>query len=110
MTGEMHAISQDGIDSNGEEWPIHAAIAKAVGGTLQPFDQYQGPYISIGADLRVGNAPYSMPVQHLGIKRLWLTVTEDGIPTVYREDTDTQAECCWDDTESAIAAAQSLLV
>ena len=48
MTGEMNSIQQDGHDSNDEYWPIHAAVAKITGGTLRPFDVYQGPYISSG--------------------------------------------------------------
>ena len=108
MTGEMCSITQKGVDSDGNEWPIHAAIAKAVRGTLQPFDQYQGPYILIGSDVRAGQAPYQVAVQHLGVKRLWISETAEG-PVVYREDTDTQARFMYEDTESAIAAAQSLL-
>lgn len=50
MTGEM---SRDEVTE--ENFPIHFAIAKALGGTVHPFDQYQGPYISnfpdVGAKL-----------------------------------------------------------
>jgi hypothetical protein len=50
MTGEMHRIDQDtGIDSNGDGWPLHLAIAKHTGGELRPFDVYQGPYIQTSA-------------------------------------------------------------
>ena len=45
MAGEMASITQDGIDSDGESWALHAAVAKAVSGELRPFDKYQGPYI-----------------------------------------------------------------
>lgn len=41
MTGEM---SRDEVTE--ENFPIHFAIANALGGTVHPFDQYQGPYIS----------------------------------------------------------------
>lgn len=38
MTGEM--------DQNDlKDWPIHQAVAEALGGRLQPFDVYAGPYI-----------------------------------------------------------------
>ena len=91
MTGEMAWIKQDGTDSNGEEWGVHAAIARALDGTLRPFDVYQGPYIAIrGA-------------------RLWLT-TDDGVfGQVYNERTDTlshEFECR--DIEAAIEAARTI--
>jgi hypothetical protein len=47
MTGEMSWIKSDGTDANGEQWKVHAAVAKAVRGSLRPFDAYQGPYIRI---------------------------------------------------------------
>lgn len=103
MIGEMCQIDPvTATEPNGTEWPIHAAIAKAVGGTVRPFDQYQGPYIVIGSDVRIGTRPYQLAPLGLGIVRLW--VNED---TVYREDTDT-GEPYWD-TASAISAALSLL-
>src|SRR5271170_8037550 len=44
-TGEM---SQGELDASGrQEWPLHYAIADALGGTVRPFDQYQGPYIEL---------------------------------------------------------------
>jgi hypothetical protein len=111
MTGEMCSIDQSGLDSNGEEWPIHAAIAKALGGTLQPFDVYQGPYILIGEDVRTGNPPYAVAVQHMGVKRLWIVPVDNGpFLQVYREDTETlSSEFWWDDTDGAIAAAHELM-
>lgn len=45
MTGEMSRIDQKGHDSNGDDWPMHAAVAKALRCPLQPFDVYIGPYI-----------------------------------------------------------------
>ena len=39
MAGEMRHV-------NLAEWPIHNAVAAALGGRLRPFDQYQGPYIA----------------------------------------------------------------
>lgn len=114
MTGEMGYISQDGIDGDGECWELHAAIAKAVKGELKPFDKYQGPYIVVGADATVGRSPYTVPVQHLGCKRLWIVNDEEdnqgAIFRVWREDTDKLSEpFWWNDTEGAINQAKLLL-
>ncbi len=38
MAGEMRTV-------NPTEWPIHKAVADALGGRLRPFDEYQGPCI-----------------------------------------------------------------
>lgn len=43
MTGEMYKS-----DVTEEEYPLHFAIAKALHGTVEPFDVYQGPYVVIG--------------------------------------------------------------
>ena len=98
MTGEMHSINQDGEDSNGESWPLHAAIAKAVGGELRPFDVYQGPYILVDS------------LDYQGAKRLWIS-TEDGvICQVWREDNEALSDPFWgEDIETAIAEARALL-
>ena len=112
MTGEMCAIDQEGLDSNGDTWELHAAIAQAVGGELHPFDVYQGPYISVGGNVTVGNAPYTIPAQLPGIVRLWLVPDEhnEGFLRVYREDIDTLSWGFWyDDKNSAIEAAGELL-
>jgi len=107
MTGEMSYINTEtGIDSNGEHWPIQHAIAKAIGGELKPFDSYQGPYITVGRHLTVSNSPYAIPVQHLGIIRLWVIPDEIG-GQVYREDND--QICPYYDEISAIMAACDLL-
>ena len=88
MTGEMAYIDNEtGIDSNGESWPIHLAISKAVNGTLKAFDSYQGPYIAIGNDVKVGNTPYKIPINHLGCIRLWVCYVDELTLNVYREDT-----------------------
>jgi hypothetical protein len=48
-TGEMGYIDPvTGEEPDGTVWNIHAAIARALGGTIHPFDQYQGPYVQIG--------------------------------------------------------------
>jgi len=96
MTGEMNYINQNGIDSNGEVWGLHAALAEACGGELKPFDSYQGPYISI-----TGTSA-----------KLWLVEDNQdlsGYAHVYREDTEEYADFDLSDTESAICAARSLL-
>jgi len=108
MTGEMYSINQDGLDNDGNEWVIHAAIAKAVGGTLQPFDQYQGPYILVGGDVRIGSRPYQLAVQGLGIVRLWLGVDEDDMPCIYREDTDETVSYWPDDETTAIETVRGM--
>jgi hypothetical protein len=110
MTGEMSYINNEtGIDSNGESWPIHLAIAKAVNGTLRPFDSYQGPYISVGTDITVGDSPYKIPVNHLGCIRLWVCYEDEITACVYREDTEEVAYFDSDFTECAIYAAKGLL-
>jgi hypothetical protein len=108
MTGEMFAVNADGLDSNGDCWAVHAAIARAVGGTLEPFDVYQGPYICVGEDSRIGRWPYSALLP--GPCRLWLDADESGLGTVYREDTGTVAEY-WPESDetAAVEAARSLL-
>lgn len=110
MAGEMHHINQQGEDDSGNVWELHAAIAEAVNGELRPFDQYQGPYIVVGSDLTAGERPYAVPVQHLGIVRLWVCGQNDCEAVVYREDNDQRSPpFWWDDTEAAIAAARGLL-
>jgi len=110
MTGEMGYInSETGIDSNGDYWPIHHAIAKELNGELKPFDSYQGPYIVIGSDFVLQpNSDYRMPIQRFGIVRLWVYYDNDMELVIYREDTDKSLRC-WDDPESAIDAAKELL-
>ena len=113
MTGEMAYINPEtGIDSNGESWPIHLAIAKGVGGTLKAFDSYQGPYIAIGNDVRVGNPPYEIPINHLGCVRLWVCYENEYTSYVYREDIDDSISFetwCEDVHYYAIRAALELL-
>ena len=110
MTGEMSWINQDGEDSNGETWSTHAAVAKAVGGELKPFDAYQGPYIAVGGDVTVGESPYALAVQGLGIVRLWLCSDDGWLGYVYREDNDAQSmRFAMDDESAAIEAALEVL-
>jgi len=90
MTGEMSQA-----DVTEEAWPIHFAIAKEFGGTVRPFDVYQGPYIYIPSKGRV-----------------WVC-SEDGVfATVYRETTETSSEefpCYLDNLETALIAARAVL-
>ena len=97
MAGEMYEARRD-------EWPTHFAVAEAVGGEVRPFDYYQGPYIVVGQDIRIGSAPYEYCPPHMGVVRLWLT--DDG---VYREDTDTVRFCCPEFEDDVIAAAHAVL-
>ena len=97
MTGEMVTVVR-------EEWPIHAAIAEAVGGELKPFDVYQGPYIVVGKDVRVGKPPYQLAPKGLGVVRLWV-----GFDYVYREDTDEIEPVLPGSIEMAVFAAKDLL-
>lgn len=45
MTGEMNWIKPNGDAGDGESYPLHAAIARALRSRLRPFDTYVGPYI-----------------------------------------------------------------
>jgi hypothetical protein len=95
MTGEMQYIDQEGRDSNGEGWLLHAAIAKAVKGELKPFDRYQGPYINVN-----------------GIN-LWICPDDqsnNGVFYVYREDNKQRgAPFWWQDIKAAIRSSKALL-
>ena len=105
MTGEMVRA-----DVTRETWPTHFAIADALGGTVEPFDQYQGPYILIGNDIRAGAEPYAVAVRGLGVVRLWLCYDEGEFATVYNEATNEQSEPFFEfDEMAAIEAARSTL-
>ncbi|KKM74800.1 hypothetical protein LCGC14_1396630 [marine sediment metagenome] len=103
MTGEMFKS-----DVTPEAYPIHFAIAEALGGTVQPFDQYQGPYVCVGDDIRSGDEPYAVAVQGLGVVRLWLVDDGDG-PYVYNEANEKTASFPYDCVELAVEAARSVL-
>jgi len=110
MTGEMYTITQDGVSDDNEQWPLHAAVSRAIGGTLKPFDYYQGPYILLGEDVRIGRKPYDYPVMHVGVVRLWIFQDKRGMGRIYREDTDTTSDPFhWDDEETAINLAKEIL-
>ncbi len=90
--GEMGEISPEGEDDAGNVWSTHAAIARALGGELHPFDQYQGPYINVKG--------YT----------LWLT-TEDGVTgRVYNETAKMYSDPFnIEDLASATEAAQQVI-
>lgn len=51
MTGEMHKN-----DVTRDDYPLHFAIADALGGSVEPFDVYQGPYVDLpGTRLFIGS-------------------------------------------------------
>ena len=118
MAGEMPYIDPvTGETPDGEVYTLHAAIAKAVGGTIQPFDTYQGPYVVVGKDVRMGERPYQLAVQGVGVIRLWVGSDAgwpDYLARVYREDTDTLSEPFEaygpHAEEGAVGAALSLMV
>lgn len=93
MAGEMPYIDPvTGETPDGTVYTLHAAIAKAVGGTIQPFDVYQGPYVLVGADFRVGEPPYQYAPGGFGVKRLWVQSDDGFSATIYREDTEIESE------------------
>lgn len=72
-TGEM---SQEELDAHGrEEWPLHYAIADALGGVVKPFDQYQGPYIDLPEE-----------------GRLFIYSNDGVVGAVWNEDTKQESE------------------
>lgn len=80
MAGEMFES-----EVTREAYPLHFAIADAVKGRVRPFDQYQGPYVVVGPDIRAGCEPYAAIALHRGTVRLWV-VSEDGATAqVYNE-------------------------
>jgi len=109
-TGEM---SQQELDANGrEEWPLHYAIADALGGTVKPFDQYQGPYVLIGAEIR-GEGVYAPATPTPGVTRLWIS-SDDGVEgTVYNEENEKQSQPFLlygaGSEEDAVAAAKEVM-
>ena len=71
MTGEMNKA-----DVTRDAFPLHFAIARALRGTVLPFDVYQGPYV------RTAHG------------RLWLC-SNGGATTVYNEDRGTLSLPFW---------------
>lgn len=71
MTGEM---SQSEVTR--EAWPIHFAIADALGGEVRAFDQYQGPYVFVPRQGR------------FRARKLWLNWVANGFARIYDEMSD----------------------
>lgn len=88
------AGGQSPEDVSREEYPIWYIIADALGGTVEPFDVYQGPYITVP-----GNEG-----------RLFI-VTEDGVTAqVWNEHTNAISDEFWvEDENTAVDAAISIL-
>ena len=100
MTGEL---AQSEVTR--ETYPMHYAIADALGGAVIAFDTYQGPYILIGEDIRGGEGVYATAPTGLGVTRLWIS---DG-PIIYNEATEKSMPFFDDAPETAIAAAQATI-
>lgn len=84
MTGEMHRS-----EVTREAYPLHFAIADYLGGHVEPFDQYQGPYV--GSDHG----------------RLWICCDDDsGFGYVYAEQQDAKSESfpLYEDDSPSLAA------
>jgi hypothetical protein len=78
-------------DVTRESYSLHFAIADALGGKVRPFDMYQGPYVVIGNDVRIGIEPYAYCPPGTAT-RLWLC-SEDGCGgAVYNEANDKQSK------------------
>lgn len=105
MTGEMHQS-----EVTREAYPLHFAVADALGGVVHAFDQYQGPYVCIGPDLRIGQPPYAIAPKGLGIVRLWLCYDSSGWITIYNEANERTSDLFrWDNASTAVEAARSVL-
>ncbi len=104
MTGEMYRMYSidpiTGEEPDGMVWPLHAAIAKAVGGVIKPSDQHQGPYVLVGE----GTRPMC---------RLWIffgDYPDAGAARVYREDTGEESDFFYaENVEAAVDAALALM-
>ncbi|MGL1521390.1 hypothetical protein ACSTIE_23635, partial [Vibrio parahaemolyticus] len=89
-------------------YPLHFAIAEAIGAhaSVQPFDQYQGPYISVGEDFRSGDGVYALAPRMPGITRLWLQYSDQSEVSIYNEaNNKTSASFYEENTQDAISAA-----
>lgn len=76
MTGEM---SRDMVTR--EDYPLHFSIARALRGTVEPFDVYQGPYVRArGAQLFISSPEGD---------------NDSGLVVVWNERTDTASAPFW---------------
>jgi len=58
-----------------ENFPLHFAVAKSLGGVVRPFDQYQGPYVYVP-----------------GFGKFWLTMVGDSVCRWYNDYTEKMSE------------------
>jgi len=100
MAGEMSWVKANGDDSNGEGWPVHAAVARALRCRLRPWDVYCGPYIQT----KHGKLWLSTDDGITGTACLW----PGGVPPAYREPLTTDY-FPYDDTNEALAACRAVL-
>ena len=100
MTGEMSWIKPNGDDSNGEGWPVHAEVARALRCRLRPFDTYIGPYIQT----KRGKLFLSSEDGYTGTACLW----PGGIPPAYREPIVREFPNVYD-AEQALDACRQVL-
>ena len=91
MTGEM---SRD--DVTREAFPAHFAVADALGGTVEPFDVYQGPYVAVP------------PKGRACARRIWICAEDSGSAgaRLYDDLSDKQSPgFIWCGADSAALAA-----
>lgn len=100
MTGEMRWIKPNGDDSNGEGWPVHAAVARALRCRLRPFDKYIGPYI----DHKRGRLWLSSEDGITGTACLW----PGGVAPAYRDPLTVDFPNVYD-ADQALAACREVL-
>ena len=85
-----------------EAYPLHFAIAKAFKGTVEPFEQYQGPYVLTPKGkfwIQSHLAKCSHGHEH-----------DTGLVQVYNERSETLSEPFpWYDSDAAIDAAEATI-
>ena len=100
MTGEMSWIKPNGDDSNGEGWPVHAKVARALRCRLRPWDVYCGPYIQT----KRGKLFLSTEDGMSGTACLW----PSGVAPAYREPVTCDFPSV-DDVDDALEACRAVL-
>ena len=115
-SGIWGSILGDGTYCIRPNYPTHFKLADALrrrgykNATVEAFDTYQGPYIAVNGDIKIGNPPYQYCPSGLGVIRLWLTEDRDQLPCLYREDTNKSYPIFdYDNVREIIRAALSLL-
>lgn len=100
MTGEMGWIKPNGDAADGNSYPVHAAVARALRCRLRPFDTYIGPYIAH----KRGRLWISSDDGVTGTACLW----PGGIAPAWREPIAVDFPNAYD-PEQALAAAREVL-